>query len=424
MTAARAVDKLWQTSTPMCCARRGLDGARADGGRGPRRSAPARRAHPRAGRRSATAIAPRAGTPGSARSSWPSPSCARAATSRASWSRAGAPSRRWSRSSRRPTSTASRPARSTGWSSSWGWRHVQGPGLAAVPRPGRAGQGLPGAAAGGRLPVPVVGRQGREGPRAGRGAPQALVIAYGVHEAGRREVIGLDVGEAETEAFWREFLRSLAGPRPGRASSWSSPTPTGPQGRDRPGARLPLAALHRPLPARHARPRRQGPAAAGVGRHPPDLRRHLSRRGALSGLARSLTSSRARAPKVARLLEEAEPDLLAFYGFPAEHRSKLRSTNPLGAGQPRDRPALRRGRHLPQRRRAAAAGRELLIEQNDEWLVGRRYLSEASMAKVLAIGHPERSGPQPAPRRSAHLTMSLSRPLSYRRSSATPQNAT
>ena len=38
---------------------------------------------------------------------------------------------------------------------------------------------------------------------------KALVIAYGVHETGRREVVGIDVGEAETEAFWREFLRSL-----------------------------------------------------------------------------------------------------------------------------------------------------------------------------------------------------------------------
>ena len=38
---------------------------------------------------------------------------------------------------------------------------------------------------------------------------KALVIAYGVHESGRREVIGLDVGEAETESFWREFLRGL-----------------------------------------------------------------------------------------------------------------------------------------------------------------------------------------------------------------------
>src|SRR5438876_10762453 len=38
---------------------------------------------------------------------------------------------------------------------------------------------------------------------------KAAVIAYAVHETGRREVIGLDVGEIESEAFWREFLRSL-----------------------------------------------------------------------------------------------------------------------------------------------------------------------------------------------------------------------
>ena len=83
------------------------------------------------------------------------------------------------------------------------------PGLAALPRPGRAGPGVPGAPVGGPLSVCVAGRQDRTGTRRWRGAPRsALVIAYAVHETGRREVIGLDVGEAETEAFWREFLRS------------------------------------------------------------------------------------------------------------------------------------------------------------------------------------------------------------------------
>jgi hypothetical protein len=43
----------------------------------------------------------------------------------------------------------------------------------------------------------------------GRVVRKCLVLAYGVHESGYREVIGLDVGEAETEAFWRSFLRSL-----------------------------------------------------------------------------------------------------------------------------------------------------------------------------------------------------------------------
>ena len=43
----------------------------------------------------------------------------------------------------------------------------------------------------------------------GRVEHRALVVAYGVDATGQREVIGLDVGAAETEAFWREFLRSL-----------------------------------------------------------------------------------------------------------------------------------------------------------------------------------------------------------------------
>jgi transposase-like protein len=38
---------------------------------------------------------------------------------------------------------------------------------------------------------------------------KCVVIAHAVHETGRREIIGLDVGEAETEASWTEFLRSL-----------------------------------------------------------------------------------------------------------------------------------------------------------------------------------------------------------------------
>jgi putative transposase len=43
----------------------------------------------------------------------------------------------------------------------------------------------------------------------GRVQRKSVVIAHGVHESGRREIIGLDVGQAETEAFWTEFVRSL-----------------------------------------------------------------------------------------------------------------------------------------------------------------------------------------------------------------------
>jgi putative transposase len=43
----------------------------------------------------------------------------------------------------------------------------------------------------------------------GRVVHRCVVIAHGVHDSGRREIIGLDVGAAETEVFWTDFLREL-----------------------------------------------------------------------------------------------------------------------------------------------------------------------------------------------------------------------
>ena len=101
-------------------------------------------------------------------------------------------------------------------------------------------------------------------------------------------------------------------------------------------------------------------------------------------LGETVTHLQGRVPKVARLLEEAEPDLLAFYAFPAAHHSKLRSTNPL------ERVNRKIGRRtdvvgvFPNDRALIRLAGSLLIEQNDEWLVSRRYLSETSMAELTS----------------------------------------
>ena len=74
----------------------------------------------RIGSRNATAIATAPGRRGPARSSCVSRSCARARIFRAFSSRAGSPRRPSRRSCRKPTCTASGPARSTIWSRPWG----------------------------------------------------------------------------------------------------------------------------------------------------------------------------------------------------------------------------------------------------------------------------------------------------------------
>ncbi len=212
---------------------------------------------------------------------------------------------------------------------------------------------------------------------------KCLVIAYGVHETGRREVIGIDVGECETEAFWREFLRSL-------------------RARGLAGVRLCVSDGHEGL--KNAIAQVLGCAWQRCTVHfQRDMLGHVAKAhqpmvtAAIRQVFRASDGDAARAtladvverlagpaPKVARLLEAAEPDLLAFYAFPAEHRSKLRSTNPL------ERVNREIGRRsdvvgiFPNDAALIRLAGALLVEQNDEWLVGRRYLSAESIALVLS----------------------------------------
>jgi hypothetical protein len=57
-----------------------------------------------------------------------------------------------------------------------------------------------------------------------------------------------------------------------------------------------------------------------------------------------------RLPDAAELLEEAGPDITAFSSLPLDHWPSLVEQR-AGAAAPRDPPADRRGRHLPQPRR-------------------------------------------------------------------------
>ena len=162
----------------------------------------------------------------------------------------------------------------------------------------------------------------------GRVVRKCLVLAYGVHESGYREVIALDVGEAETEAFWRSFLRDLVKRGLSGVQLVISDAHAGlkkaiAQVLGCPWQRCSVHFLREALG--HAR-REQQPMLAALLR---PLFTAESGAQARELLGDALDRLRTPLPKIAQLLEEAEEDLLAFYALPAEHWPKLRSTNPL-----------------------------------------------------------------------------------------------
>jgi putative transposase len=216
----------------------------------------------------------------------------------------------------------------------------------------------------------------------GRVVPKALVLAYAVHESGYREVIGLDVGECETEAFWRGFLRSLVkrglrGVQLVVSDAHAGLKAAIAQTLDCPWQRCTVHFLRETLG--HVRKDQQGMVAALLrpifNADDRDQARGLVD-DALERLEKPL-------PKVAALLEDAEEDLLAFYAFPTMHWPKLRSTNPL------ERVNREIGRRtdvvgiFPNDKALIRLAASVVIEQNDEWLVGHRYLSSHSLEAVL-----------------------------------------
>ena len=91
-------------------------------------------------------------------------------------------------------------------------------------------------------------------------------------------------------------------------------------------------------------------------------------------------------------MDEAEPDVLAYMTFPAQHRVKLHSTNPLERLNGEIKRRTEVVGIFPNEAAITRLVGAILLEQNDEWAVQRsRYMTLetiASMPDVPTIGLP------------------------------------
>src|SRR6478736_2097723 len=218
--------------------------------------------------------------------------------------------------------------------------------------------------------------------QAGRIVSVAVIVVVGVNTDGRREVLGMDIGPSEAETFWTGFLRKLA--RRGLR-----------------GVKLVVSDAHEGLKAavsriftatwQRCRVHFMRNALAHAGRSGKRVVSAFIATAFAQNDAKQATAQwrrvadqlRPKLPKLATLMDQAEPDVLAYMTFPPQHRTKLHSTNPLERLNGEIKRRTEVVGIFPNEAAITRLVGAILLEQNDEWAVQRaRYMTLETIAPM------------------------------------------
>ena len=212
----------------------------------------------------------------------------------------------------------------------------------------------------------------REG---GRIVNVACLVAVGVNEDGRREILGLDVVTGEDGAGWLAFLRGL-------------------RARGLKGVELVISDAHQGLKdaiasvlrgaawqrcrthfVRNMLTRVPKAAHAIVASYVRTIFMQADAESVREQHARTVEQLRTRFPKAAAMLADVAEELLAFTAFPKEHWRQVWSNNP----QERLNREIRRRTDVvgifPNREAIIRLVGAVLCEIHDDWAVVRRYMT-------------------------------------------------
>jgi putative transposase len=218
--------------------------------------------------------------------------------------------------------------------------------------------------------------------RDGRIVSVAVIVAIGVNNDGRREVLGMEIGASEAEPFWTAFLRKLT--RRGLR-----------------GVKLVVSDAHEGIKVAVSKvlsstwQRCRVHFMRNVLAHAGKQGRRLASAFIATAFAQDDAGAaklqwrhvadqlRPKVPKLATLMDEAEADVLAYMTFPKDHRPKIHSTNPLE----RLNGEIKRRTDVvgifPNEDAITRLVGAILLEQNDEWAVQRaRYMTLETIAPL------------------------------------------